>query len=94
MKEANFETRHIKVRYHEVFVNMAEEQEYVDVDHMADSFESIVNECDYDTLDVNSLAKDAVGRFLAQVEWRMLAELYFVDRREEISCEEISARLG
>ena len=79
----NKETWNIRLRYHDIFENMAEEQKWNDVQHMADGFEALVNELDYDTLDVNSFAKEAVGEYLERVDWVDIAEHYFVAQEEE-----------
>ena len=80
---ANKETWNIRLRYHDIFDNMAEEQKWDDVQHMADGFEALVNELDYDTLDVKSFAKEAVGEYLERVDWVEIAERYFVAQEEE-----------
>ena len=79
----NKETWNIRMRYHDIFDNMVEEQEWDDVQHMADTFEAVVNELDYDTLDVNSFAKEVVGEYLERVDWVEIAEHYFVAQEEE-----------
>jgi hypothetical protein len=75
---SNKETWTIDLRYEAVFTDMAEEQEWDDVHHLADGFESVVNELDYDTLDVKSFAKEVVGEYLERVDWVEIAEKYFV----------------
>ena len=62
---------------------MAEEQEYDDVEHMADSFESLVDELEFNDLKVGTLAHQAVGDYLGQVNWEEIASLYFVEKEEE-----------
>jgi hypothetical protein len=73
----NKETWNINLMYSEVFVNLCEEQEYDDVDHMADSFEALVEELEFDNLKENTLAHHAVGGYLDQVNWVEIAEHYF-----------------
>ena len=77
---ANKETWNIDLRYEAVFTEMAEEQEWDDVDCLADAMEAVVvvNELDYDTLDVKSFAKEVVGEYLERVDWVEIAEKYFV----------------
>ena len=75
---SNKETQNIDLRYEAIFTDMAEEQEWDDVHHLADTFEAVVNELDYDTLDVKSFAKEVVGEYLERVDWVELAEKYFV----------------
>jgi hypothetical protein len=80
---SNNETWSLNLRYEGVFQNMAEEQEYDDVEHMADSFESLVNELEFDGLRENSLAHEVLGLFLDRVDWTELAEHHFVEKVEE-----------
>ena len=79
----NKQTWNINLGYSEVFVNMAEEQEYDDLEHMADSFESIVNELEFEGLRSCSLAHQAVGEYLDRVNWEEIASHYFVEKEEE-----------
>lgn len=62
---------------------MAEDQEYDDVHHLADSFESLVNELEFETLQENTLAWEAVGEYLNRVDWEELADHYFVEKETE-----------
>lgn len=79
----NKQTWNINLTYSELFVNMAEEQEYDDLEHMADSFESLVNELEFEGLRSCSLAHQAVGEYLDQVNWEEIAGHYFVEKEEE-----------
>ena len=62
---------------------MAEEQEYDDVEHMADSFESLVDELEFEGLRAGTLAHQAVGEYLDQVNWEEIASHYFEEKEEE-----------
>lgn len=79
----NKQTWNINLTYSEVFVNMAEEQEYDDVEHMADSFESLVDELEFNETKVGTLAHQAVGEYLEQVNWEEIAFHYFEVKEEE-----------
>jgi hypothetical protein len=79
----NKQTWSINLTYSEVFINMAEEQEYDDVEHMADSFESLVDELEFNELRVGTLAHQAVGEYLEAVNWEEIAGHYFVEKEEE-----------
>ena len=79
----NKQTWNINLTYSEVFVTMAEEQEYDDVEHMADSFESLVDELEFNDLRVGTLAHQAVGEYLEQVNWEEIAGHYFEEKEEE-----------
>ena len=85
---ANKQTWNINLRYEEMFADMAENQSYDDLTHMADSFESIVNELEYDNLADLSLAQEAVGNYLAAVDWNEIAEHFYTEDEEEIDEEE------
>ena len=84
---ANKQTWNINLRYEEMFADMAENQSYDDLTHMADSFESIVNELEYDNLADLSLAQEAVGNYLAAVDWNEIAEHFYTEDEEEIDEE-------
>ena len=73
----NKQTWNLNLMYQGLFESMAEEQEYDDVDHMADSFESLMEELEFDNLKENTLAHHAVGEYLDQVNWVEIAEHYF-----------------
>lgn len=73
----NKQTWNINLMYSEIFETMAEEQEYDDVDHMAESFEALVSELEFEGLKENTLAHYAVGEYLDQVNWEEIAEHYF-----------------
>ena len=63
--------------YGETFANMAEEQEFDTLYHMADAFESLVDELETDGLKSNTLAHYAVSEYLEQVNWEEIAEHYY-----------------
>ena len=73
----NKETWNIHMMYQETFECMAEEQKYDDIDHMADSFEAIVAELEFDSLKEGTLAHQAVGEYLERVSWAEIAGHYF-----------------
>jgi hypothetical protein len=81
----NKQTWNINLMYGETFQAMADEQEYEDVDHMAESFESIVDELEFQCqgLREGSLAHQAVGEYLDAVNWQELAEHFFKEKVEE-----------
>jgi len=88
----NKQTWNINLTYGEIFANMCEEQTFDDVDHLADAFESIVNELEFEGLKSISLAHQAVGEYLDQVNWLEIAETYTADFnlfKEEDSEEDI-----
>ncbi len=75
----NKESWNINLMYSEVFVNLCEEQEYDDVDHMADSFESLVDELEFEGVTENTLAHNVLSEYLHQVDWKEIAEHYAAD---------------
>ena len=79
----NKETWNTNLMYEAIFTEMAEEQKWENVYHLADAFEALLDELEYDNLNVGSLAKDAVGYYLERVDWVELAERYFVDSISE-----------
>lgn len=79
----NKETWALNLRYEEIFANMAQEQEHDDVVHMADCFESLVNELEFEGLQKNSLAHEAVGTYLDRVDWTEIAEHYFEPKQQD-----------
>jgi len=87
----------INLTYQEIFTNMAEEQEFDDVEHLAEAFEAIVSELEFDHLKEGSLAHQAVGEYLDRVDWNEIAEHYaedfdlFVEETEEEETEEVEA---
>lgn len=75
----NKQTWNINLTYGEIFANMCEEQTFDDVDHLADAFESLVNELEFEGLNSISLAHQAVGEYLDLVNWKEIAERYAED---------------
>ena len=73
----NKQTWNINQMYGEIFQNMVEEQEYEDLDHVIDSFNSLVEELEFQGLREHSLAWQAVGEYLDRVNWEELADHYF-----------------
>ena len=82
---SNNETWNINLLYEEIFMNMAEEQEYEDLEHMADSFKSLVEELEYDGVRKGSLAESALSTYLNRVNWEEIAGQYFEEKEEEES---------
>ena len=74
----NKQTWNINLNYEEIFRNMCEEQQFDDVDHLAEAFEAIVDELECDGLKEGSLAQQAVGEYLNLVNWEEIAE-HFAD---------------
>lgn len=75
----NRQTWNINLTYSEIFTNMCEEQEFDDLEHLADAFESIVDELESNDLKEGTLAHQAVGEYLDQVDWEEIAEHYAED---------------
>ena len=96
----NKETWNINLMYNEVFGNLCEEQEYDDVDHVADSFESLVNDLEFDGVTENTLAHNVLSEYLDRVDWREIAEHYaadfelFKEEDEEKDMEELRELLA
>ena len=87
----NKQTWNINLTYSEIFSNMCEEQEFDDLDHLADAFESLVNELEFDGVTENTLAHQALGEYLNQVDWEEIAKHYAYDfdlfkEEEEVVC--------
>lgn len=80
----NVETWNINLMYEEIFLNMAEEMEYEDLESMADSFKSLVEELEYEGVKPGSLAESVLSAYLHRVDWEEIAEHYF----EEPAVEE------
>jgi hypothetical protein len=70
----NKQTWNISLLFNGIFHNIAEEQKFDDVNHLADAFESLVNEVEFEELREGTLAHQAVGEYLDQVNWNELAE--------------------
>jgi UDP-N-acetylmuramate-alanine ligase len=91
----NKQTWNINLTYGEVFRTMGEEQEYDDLEHMADSFEQLVNELEFEGLRSCSLAHQAVGEYLDRVNWEEIAQHIADDldlfKDEEDSEEDLEA---
>lgn len=87
----NKQTWNINLTYSEIFSNMCEEQEFNDQDHLADAFESLVNELEFDGVTENTLAHDVLSDYLNQVDWEEIAKHYAYDfdlfkEEEEVVC--------
>jgi len=86
----NEATWNINLRYEEIFADMAEnQQDWDDVDHLADAYESMVNELEFDILPENSFAKEVVGKYLDHVNWVEIAETHFKNEISEEDYERI-----
>jgi hypothetical protein len=70
----NKQTWNINLLFNGIFHNIAEEQKFEDVNHLADAFESLVDEVEFEGLREGTLAHQAVGEYLDQVNWNELAE--------------------
>ena len=75
----NKQTWNINLTYSEIFSNMCEEQEFNDLDHLAEAFESIVNELEFDGVTEHTLAHDVLSDYLYQVNWEEIAKHYAYD---------------
>ena len=85
---SNKQTWNINLMYGETFATMAEEQKYDDVEHMADSFEALINEIEVDVLNEGStgataFAKQCVGEYLDAVDWMEIASHFYEEESEE-----------
>ena len=87
----NKQTWNINLMYEGIFENMTEEQEWDDVDHLADGFEALVEELEFDHLKENTLAHNAVGEYLDRVNWVEIAEHYFPGHVSEEDSERLQA---
>jgi len=75
----NKQTWNINLTYGEVFGSMCEDQEFDDLEHLADAFESLVDELEFTHVMEGSLAHQAVGEYLEQVNWMEIAEHFAAD---------------
>jgi len=75
----NKQTQNINLTYNEIFTNMCEEQTFGDVEQLADAFESLVDELEFRGVKENSLAWQALGEYLCNVNWEEVAEHYAAD---------------
>jgi len=89
----NQPTWNINLMFQETFISIVEEQSFDDIQHVADSFESVVNELEYENLKDGSFAQQCVGDYLSKVDWREIAEHYvceedFLDEELDLFEEE------
>lgn len=75
----NKQTWNINLTFNEIFSSMCEDQTFSDVDHLADAFEAIVDELEFEGLRDGSLAQQAVCEYIDQVNWREIAEHFAED---------------
>jgi hypothetical protein len=75
----NKATWNINMTYNEIFTTMCEEQTFGDLEHLAEAFEMIVDELEFQGLKDNSLAQQVVGEYLDQVNWKEIAEHFAAD---------------
>lgn len=72
---SNPATYNVFQMYSEMFDEMMETQEYDDVAHVADSFESMVYDCEFSYLTQSrAFTVYIVDYFLSQVNWQEIAE--------------------
>ena len=72
-------TWNINLMFQELFTNMCEEQKFDDVDHLADAFQSIVEEQELDPVTDHTMAYWALDQYLSEVNWTEIAEHYAAD---------------
>jgi hypothetical protein len=87
----NKQTWNINLMYGELFTSMCKDQTFDDVEHLADAFESMVDELEFQTVKENTLAHNAVGEYLDRVDWNEIAEHYAADF--DLFQEEVEADL-
>jgi hypothetical protein len=75
----NKQTWNINLTYNEVFTSMCEDQTFGDLECLADAFEALVDELEFEGLKEGSLAHQAVGEYLNQVNWTEIAEHFAAD---------------
>ena len=75
----NKETWNIHMMFQQTFDNMCKQQGFDDVQHVADSFENIVQELEVDQLRNGSFAQQCVADYLNEVNWLEIAEHYVED---------------
>jgi tRNA U54 and U55 pseudouridine synthase Pus10 len=75
----NKQTWNVNLTYGEVFTSMCEDQEFDDVDHLADAFETLVDELEFENLKCGTLAHQAVSEYLNEVDWNEIAKHYAQD---------------
>lgn len=94
----NKQTWNINLNYEEIFRSMCKEQTFGDVECLADAFEMIVDELEFEVLKDGSLAQQALGEYLNQVNWGEIAEHYAADfdlfEEEEAEVDEEVERLN
>lgn len=78
----NKQTWNINLHYDKLFASLVKESKFEDVDCLADAFECLVEELEFDGVRVNSLAFDTLNEYLSEVNWEEIAEHYF---EEEVS---------
>jgi len=81
----NKQTWNINLRYDEIFASLVKESKFEDVDCLADAFECLVDELEFEGVKENSLAYEALNDYLSEVNWNEIAEHYF---EEEVSEED------
>ena len=79
----NKPTWNINLRYSEIFADMAETQKFDDLECMADAFEALVDELEFDGVKENSLAYETLGYYLNEVNWEEIAGHYFEEELSE-----------
>jgi hypothetical protein len=75
----NRATWNINLTHVEIFSNMATEQKFDDVRHLAEAFASIVEELEEEGVKPNTVASTALSEYLDQVNWEEIASTYAAD---------------
>ncbi len=75
----NKQTWNINLLFNGIFRNICEEQEFDNVFDLAEAFESLVDEVEFEGLREGTLAHQAVGEYLDQVNWNEIAEHFAAD---------------
>ena len=73
----NVQTWNTSLTFQEHFAHLAGEQKYDTVAHMAECFQSMVEELQFDDLKEETLAHTYMAQYLAKVNWVEIAESYF-----------------
>jgi hypothetical protein len=74
----NWETWNTRLTYEDTFQNIANENHYRSIDELAEAFESIVSEIEFEMHTLSDLAACVMNQFLTKVDWKEIAE-GFVD---------------
>jgi hypothetical protein len=80
---SNSETWNINLRFEQIFKYMANVNNYKSLEAMAEAFENVVFELEFDNLEASDFVREIVDEYLNRVDFEEIAKHFFEEEKEE-----------